>query len=76
MYTFEDAINKYKSNYLTNLFGLLRRYDNIYTDEQPFFCPYCGWYYPHNNWPNDICPSCKGKVEQVDNRFRQLGFFS
>lgn len=75
MFTFEDAVEEY----MTKLpVGILKRYqDNMYSDVRPCFCPYCNWYYPHDNWQSNKCPRC-GSTDFVrqDNSIPKFGLFA
>lgn len=79
MYTFEEAVEKYKATRLKGLPGLLKRYEDIYTDKHPSYCPHCGWYYPHDNWKRDCCPVCLSKdiiKQDNENSIPTFGLFA
>lgn len=74
MYTFEEAVEKYKQKLP---WGLKATYENnIRRDDHPSYCRQCGWYYPHNNWSSPYCPSCNSRdIVKIDNSICQLGLF-
>lgn len=75
MYTFEDAVNMYMPELPE---GLKARYNkDMYSDKHPFYCPDCGWYYPHDNWPTNKCPKCSSiNITQVNNCKSTFGLFA
>ena len=75
MYTQEQAVEKFMEELP---WGLKELYtSNKFRNPHPFYCPRCGWYYPHDNWEKKECPVCKSlDIIQADNSMPTYGLFS
>lgn len=75
MITFDEAVERYIKELPDGLKNLYRQ--NVHIDEHPFYCPQCGWYYPHDNWLAPTCPVCDNiNIIQVDNSTPTFGLFA